>query len=70
MSEWIALAAFAFTVLNVGMAYVASRAGSAAAVRVHLDYLRRDVDSVTRSARAAHWRLDEVGAPPAPTVHG
>lgn len=45
-----------------------SFAGSWAAGRVHHYYLRRDVDSVTRSVRAAHWRLDEIQAPPAPTM--
>lgn len=45
-----------------------SFAGSWFAVRVHLHYLRRDLDRVGRSVRAAHWRLDESGAPPAPTL--
>lgn len=35
---------------------------------VELRYMRRDLDAVTKSTRAAHWRLDETGAPPAPTL--
>jgi hypothetical protein len=48
---------------------VLSFAGAWAAIKVHLFYIRRDLDQVIRSARAAHWRLDEIQAPPAPTVH-
>jgi hypothetical protein len=56
--------------LVVGIATpVLSFAGAWAAVKVHLFYLRRDVDRVAHSVRAAHWRLDEIQAPPAPTVH-
>jgi hypothetical protein len=43
-----------------------SFAGSWAAIRVHLQYLRRDVDRANRSARRAHRRLDLIDAPPAP----
>ena len=43
-----------------------SFAGAWAAVRVHLFYLRQEISRVSRSARAAHWRLDTAGAPPAP----
>jgi len=47
---------------------VLSYAGTWAANRVHLSYLRRDVDECRRSVRRAHWRLDEIQAPPAPSV--
>lgn len=67
---WIALAGVVVPVLCGLAAFVFARAGAQAGVKVHLHYLRRDVDDARRSARAAHWRLDEVGAPPAPTVHG
>jgi hypothetical protein len=48
-------------VLVPALSYV----GSAAALKVHLHYLRRDVDAAALSARRAHNRLDHVAAPPA-----
>lgn len=69
LAELLTVAGFVFTVLNGVVSYVTSRAGASAAIQVHLEYLRRDVEETRRSARAAHWRLDETGAPPAPTVH-
>lgn len=62
--SWIALGALAVTIGSGLAAYVAS----GAAVKVHLSYLREKVDETKRSVRAAHWRLDEINAPPAPTV--
>ena len=59
---WIALGGLAVAALSGGASYLAS----SIAVRVHLDYLRRDVDGVGRSVRSAHWRLDQIQAPPAP----
>lgn len=43
-----------------------SFAGAWAAIKVHLMYLRAEVSRQGRSIRGAHWRLDELGAPPAP----
>ena len=45
---------------------VFSFVGAWGGLKVHLMYLRRDLDRATRSARKAHWRLDQLGAPPAP----
>lgn len=70
MAELVAVLGLVFTVVGALVSYVAARAGAGAAVKVHLDYLRRDVDDTRRSVRAAHWRLDEVGAPPSPSIHG
>ncbi len=64
VEAWIALAGLGITLLSAAAAFI----GSSAAVKVHLNYMRRDLDDARRSVRAAHWRLDEVGAPPAPTV--
>lgn len=47
---------------------VLSFVGSWVGGRVHLHYMRRDLEETRRSVRAAHWRLDEINAPPAPTV--
>ena len=64
VEAWIALAALAVTIGSGLAAYIAS----SAAVKVHLSYLREKIDETKRSVRAAHWRLDEIQAPPAPTV--
>jgi hypothetical protein len=70
VSPELAIAALgaAFTALSALVSYVAARAGTTAAIKVHLEYLQRDVAFVTTSARAAHWRLDEIDAPQAPVV--
>lgn len=65
--QLLKLLAFIVAVAVPILSYVAAKAGAGAAVTIHLDYLRRDVDQVSKSTRAAHWRLDEVGAPPAPS---
>lgn len=54
------------SVLVAVVAAVCSFAGAWGGLNVHLRYLRRDVDHATRSARKAHWRLDQLKAPPAP----
>lgn len=46
----------------------ASFIGSYAATRVHIEYIKRDLAKVANSLEAAHWRLDEMGAPQAPRV--
>jgi hypothetical protein len=53
-------------VVLVALSALCSFAGSWAAIRVHLQYLRRDVDRATKSARRAHRRLDLIDAPAAP----
>jgi len=66
MEVWIALLGLLFAVLSALGSYIAARAGTNAALDVHLHYLRRDVNKAARDIDAAHWRLDEIGAPAAP----
>jgi hypothetical protein len=57
------------TLLVARVSGALSFAGAWGGIRVHLLYMRRDLDGVMRSARGAHWRLDQVDAPPAPLDH-
>lgn len=69
VAEIVGALGLLFTALGAVVSYIAARAGAGAAIKVHLDYLRRDVDDARRSCRAAHWRLDEIAAPPSPGIH-
>ena len=64
--QLIALGGLVLALIVPLASYVAARAGTNAALNVHFQYLRRDVDRAARQIDAAHWRLDQIDAPAAP----